>query len=77
MSRNYPTQAEELANTAVVEAARLAFGQVVLAAVNRASGRETTNTQRGVVTAALAPKTTTAAGLNCWDWCISSCRRSC
>lgn len=33
MSRNYPTQAEELANTAVVEAARLAFGQVVLAAV--------------------------------------------
>lgn len=25
MSRNYPTQAEELANTAVVEAARLAL----------------------------------------------------
>lgn len=43
MSRNYPTQAEELANTAVVEAARLAFGQVVLAAVNRASGREGNN----------------------------------
>jgi hypothetical protein len=48
MSRNYPTQAEELANTAVVEAARLAFGQVVLAAVNRASGRGKQPSDRGL-----------------------------
>jgi hypothetical protein len=63
MSRNYHTQTETLANTAVVESARVVFGQAVLATVNRASGRETTIRQRAIIAAALAPKITTAAVL--------------